>query len=288
MNMSKVVQGFWRLDTWHYSKDVLNRHLHELVDLGVTTMDHADIYGDYTCESIFGEALSLTPHLRQQMQIVTKCGIVLNSKTMPQFDFHKYDYSQAHIEASVERSLKSLHVEEIDLLLLHRPSPLLDAAEVAHTLKGLHDKGYVKHFGVSNFKAHQFDRLNQEMQKVDLPLQYNQLEVSPICLENIEDGTFNHMQTNQVGLMAWSPLAGGAIFQTGKVQTVLAGIAAHYNTTVDDIAYRFIHHLPYAIHPIVGSKNLERTKVAINAQEKKLTDNEWFMIYTAALGRDIL
>lgn len=288
MNMSEVVQGFWRLNTWDYNKEGLNRHLHELVDLGVTTMDHADIYGDYTCETIFGEALSLTPALRQKMQIVTKCGIVLRSNTMPQFDFHKYDYSKAHIEASVERSLKELQIEEIDLLLLHRPSPLLDAEIVANTLKGLQQKGYVKQFGVSNFKAHQFDHLNKAMKAVGLTLDYNQVEISPLTLENIEDGTLNHMKTNDVDLMAWSPLAGGDIFKTGKVQTVLSGIATQYNTTVDDIAYRFINRLPYHVHPIVGSQNIERTKVALASKKETLTDNEWFMIYTAALGRDIL
>ncbi|WP_414043791.1 aldo/keto reductase [Macrococcus sp. EM39E] len=288
MNMSEVVQGFWRLNTWDYNKESLNRHLHELVDLGVTTMDHADIYGDYTCETIFGEALSLTPALRQKMQIVTKCGIVLSSKTMPQFDFHKYDYSKAHIEASVERSLKELKVDEIDLLLLHRPSPLLDAEVVAETLKGLQQKGYVKQFGVSNFKAYQFDHLNKAMQAAGLTLDYNQVEVSPLTLENIEDGTLNHMKTNNVDLMAWSPLAGGEIFKTGKVQTVLIAIAAQYNTTIDDIAYRFINHLPYSIHSIVGSQNIERTKVALASKKESMTDNEWFMIYTAALGRDIL
>ncbi|MGK0577091.1 aldo/keto reductase [Macrococcus capreoli] len=288
VEMSKVVQGFWRLNTWQYSKAELNRYLHELIDLGVTTMDHADIYGDYTCESIFGDALSLKPALRKQMQIVTKCGIVLRSKTMPQFDFHKYDYSKAHIEASVERSLKMLQVDSIDLLLLHRPSPLLDTEVVADTLKGLQQKGVVQQFGVSNFKAHQFDALNQAMQRVGLDLKYNQVELSPLTIENIEDGTLNHMKTNAVDIMAWSPLAGGDLFKTGKVQTVLNAIAHQYDTSVDDIAYRFINHLPYQIHPIVGSKNIERTKVALSSLDKYLTDNEWFMIYTAALGRDIL
>lgn len=288
INMSPVVQGFWRLNTWSYNKEQLNRHLHELVDLGVTTMDHADIYGDYTCESIFGEALSMTPTLRQKMQIVTKCGIVLRSKTRPAFDFHKYDYSKAHIEASVEHSLKALQVDNIDLLLLHRPSPLLNPEVVADTLKGLQTKGYVKSFGVSNFKAHQFDALNQAMANVGLTLNYNQVELSPLTLENIEDGTLNHMQTHNVDLMAWSPLAGGEIFKHGTVQTVLSEIAAHYGTTPDDIAYRFIYHLPHNIHPIVGSQNIERTKVALDAKDKNLTDNEWFMIYMAALGRDIL
>lgn len=288
MEMSKVVQGFWRLNTWQYNKEALNRYLHELIELGVTTMDHADIYGDYTCETIFGDALSLTPELRKKMQIVTKCGIVLRSKTMPQFDFHKYDYSKPHIEASVNRSLKELKVDEIDLLLLHRPSPLLDAEEVASTLKLLNQKGYVKQFGVSNFKAHQYERLNQAMQQEGLSLDYNQIELSPLNLENIEDGTLETMKTNHVDIMAWSPLACGKIFETGKVQTVLNGIANQYNTTVGDIAYRFINHLPYNIHPIVGSQSLERTKVALQAQNHSLTDNEWFMIYIAALGRDIL
>ncbi|WP_414044802.1 aldo/keto reductase [Macrococcus equi] len=288
MKMSDVVQGFWRLDTWDYSKNELNTFLHELVSNGITTMDHADIYGDYTCEAIFGEALQMSKCLRDEMQIVTKCGIVLNSKTMPQFNYHKYDYSAEHITASVERSLSNLKVDDIDLLLLHRPSPLLDSEIVADTLKTLNEKGWVRSFGVSNFKAHQFDELNQAMQRVGLSLDYNQVELSALTLENIEDGTLNHMKKQHVDLMAWSPLAGGDIFKPGEVNHVMSDIAKQYQTSIDDIAYRFIYHMPYKIYPIVGSKNIERTKLVLNAKHQPLKDDEWFEIYKAALGRDIL
>lgn len=288
IEMSKVVQGFWRLDSWQYSREELNHYLHKLVDLGITTMDHADIYGDYTCERIFGEALNKTPELRKKMQIVTKCGIVLNSKTRPEYNFHKYDYSRKHIHQSVKNSLTNLNIEEIDVLLLHRPSPLLDAQEVALSLKELHSQGLVRQFGVSNFKAHQFDVLCQAMQQVGLTLDYNQLEISPMCLENIEDGTLNHMQKEKVKMMAWSPLAGGNIFKSGVVHNQLTEIAAQYDTTIDDISYRFINRLPQQIHTIVGSKDIDRVKLALKATELPLTDDEWFKIYTAALGRDIL
>ncbi|RXK17986.1 aldo/keto reductase family oxidoreductase [Macrococcus sp. DPC7161] len=288
LELSQVVQGFWRLNTWQMDSQTLNRHLNELVEMGVTSMDHADIYGDYTCEGLFGQALKLSPNLRDSMQIITKCGIELVSKTQKLHDYHQYNYTKEHIEASVERSLKELNINEIDLLLLHRPSPLLNPVEVADTLKGLHQGGKVKHFGVSNFKRHQFDVLQKAMQSIGLNLEYNQVEISPLCLENIEDGTLNDMLTRDVDIMCWSPLAGGNIFKTSETNRVLQSVAKKYETTIDDISYRFINQLPNKIHPIVGSQNIQRTQIAQKAMNSSLDSKDWFEIYKATLGRDIL
>lgn len=289
VQMSNVIQGFWRLNEWKMSKKELNHHLHTLIEQGITTMDHADIYGGYTCEGIFGEALSLTPSLRQKMQVVTKCGIVLPSEKMG-FSQHIYDYSQQHIHASVDRSLEQLQVEEIDLLLLHRPSPLMNAHEVAETLAALNQAGKVRRFGVSNFKDHQYQLLKQAMLNAGLAIDVNQLEVSAVELENIEDGTLQRMKLDNVDIMAWSPLGGGKIFkEEGSSQkAVLETIAQQYDTTIDTIMYAWLKHLPYDIYPIVGSQKITRAAAALDAQQLSLTDNEWFEIYKQALGRDIL
>lgn len=287
--MSKVVQGFWRLNEWKMTKEELNHPLHDLTELGITTMDHADIYGSYTCETIFGEALQLTPSLRNNMEIVTKCGIMLPSERM-NFDHHIYNYSRGHINKSVDRSLTELHVNEIDLLLLHRPSPLMDVNEVAETLAILKQSGKVKHFGVSNFKDFQYQSLSRAMKAVNLEIEVNQLEVSAVELENLEDGTLHHMQQHNVGLMAWSPLGGGKIFdqQNTSFIEVLNRVADIHHTTIDCVMYAWLYKLPFNIHPIVGSQHLHRAQAALTAQNINLTDNEWFEIYKETLGRDIL
>lgn len=289
IQMSDVIQGFWRLNEWKMSNKALNYHLHTLVEQGITTMDHADIYGGYSCEGLFGEALSLTPALRQKMQIVTKCGIVLPSEKMG-FNHHIYDYSKQHIHMSVDRSLDQLQVDEIDLLLLHRPSPLMDAEEVAETLLSLQQVGKVRRFGVSNFKDHQYQLLKQAMTKVGLDIDVNQLEISAVELGNIEDGTLQRMKLDDVDIMAWSPLGGGKIFrEDGSSQkAVLERIAERYDTTLDVVMYAWLNHLPYDIHPIVGSQQITRAQAALKARDLNITDQDWFDMYKEALGRDIL
>ncbi len=292
VTMSDVVQGFWRLAEWKYSNKEVNRMLHELIDRGITAMDHADIYGNYQCETLFGDALSITPGIRKEMHIITKCGIVLPSEKMG-FDYHKYDYSKDHIMNSVDRSLKELQVDDIDTLLLHRPSPLMDPHEVAATLKTLQQQGKVRQFGVSNFKVHQYLPLKEAMQDQKLSITVNQLEISAAELENLEDGTINWMHKDHVSIMAWSPLGGGKLFDqqhiaTQQVVQQLEEIAQKHQTTSDVIAYAWLYHMPYAIKPIVGSRSIERSDVALKAKDIQLTDNEWFEIYKQKLGRDIL
>ncbi|TDM12214.1 aldo/keto reductase [Macrococcus lamae] len=290
--MSDVIQGFWRLTEWNYSKEETNYMLHQLIDKGITAMDHADIYGSYQCETLFGEALSLTPEIRKEMHIITKCGIVLPSEMMG-FNSHKYDYSEKHITASVNRSLKELHVDEIDTLLLHRPSPLMDPFEVAGTLRTLQQQGKVRQFGVSNFKYHQYVPFKEAMDNQNLIVAVNQLEISAAELENLEDGTLNWMLKDNVSIMAWSPLGGGKLFDrdnqlTAPVLDVLEEIAQKHLTTTDVIAYAWLYHMPYRIKPIVGSRSIARADIAVKAKNVELSDDEWFEIYKQRLGRDIL
>lgn len=290
--MSNVIQGFWRLADWNYTKKETNALLHQLIDRGITAMDHADIYGGYSCETLFGEALSVTPELRKDMHIITKCGIVLPSDKMG-FDYHKYDYSAEHITASVNRSLTELQIDEIDTLLLHRPSPLMDPEAVAHTLKMLQQQGKVRQFGVSNFKLHQYSPFKEAMTRQKLAVKVNQLEISAAELENLEDGTVNKMLQDDVTIMAWSPLGGGRLFDpehkpTAAVRKELEAIAQKHQMTPDVIAYAWLYHMPYRIRPIVGSRSIARAEAALQAKHVKLTDNEWFEIYKRCLGRDIL
>ena len=212
LKMSKIALGFWRLNDWGMSKEELSEYLEKAIDLGVTTFDHADIYGRYTCEKIFGEVLGLKPELRAKMQLVSKVGIKLVSENMPENTYHCYDTSYEHIVKSVEKSLKNLNTDYLDLVLIHRPDMYMDADETARALTDLRKAGKVLEWGVSNFLPSDFNLLQS---RLDFKLVTNQIELSPLKTQHFYDGTINLMQEKRVPIMVWSPLAGGEIFISG-------------------------------------------------------------------------
>ncbi len=292
VHYSRIIQGFYRADQWGMSSQEMNRFIHELVERGVTTVDHADIYGHYTVEGMFGKALALSPSLRDQLQIVTKCGIVQPNAIHPHQTAHRYDLSKIHIKRAVERSLKELQVDYLDSLLIHRPSPLMKPCEITDAVKDLVDEGKIRSFGVSNFKRAQYELLNRCLKDDKFHIAVNQIEISPYQLTAFQDGTIDDMQRENVKLMAWSPFAGGALFQSDdqkgqRVMTVLKRIAQAHHTTVEAIVSAWFKKHPAQIMPIVGTQQLERLDRVIHGLDIELYDQEWFDIFTAAQGYDI-
>ncbi|MEL0613449.1 aldo/keto reductase [Marinomonas arenicola] len=286
---SRIAQGFWRCLEWGMSPAERLGFIEACLDLGVTTFDHADIYGKYQCESLFGEALALKPALRDKMEIVTKCGVLLPAERRPEIGLHRYDYRSKHIIESVDASLAALQCDYIDTLLLHRPSPLLDADEVAQTLDHLFTLGKVKHFGVSNFSAAQFDLLQS---RLDAPLVVNQVELSPLALEHFKDGTLEHAQQHAVTPMAWSPFAGGAVFsgeddKAERIRSVLQAIANSRNVTMDQVVIAWLLRHPSGICPVMGSGKIERLERAVDATRLLLSDDDWFRIWIASQGHPV-
>ena len=204
---SRFVMGYWRLMDWNMSARQLVSFIEEHLDLGVTTVDHADIYGGYQCEAAFGEALKLAPHLRERMEIVSKCGIATTAREENVIGHYITD--RDHIIKSAEQSLINLATDHLDLLLIHRPDPLMDADEVADAFKHLHQSGKVRHFGVSNFTPAQFALLQS---RLPFTLATNQVEISPVHQPLLLDGTLDQLQQLRVRPMAWSCLGGGRLF----------------------------------------------------------------------------
>lgn len=290
LEFSRIVHGYWRLMNWNISNDDLVKLIEEEYDLGITTVDHADIYGNFKCEEKFGEALKLKKGLREKLQIVTKCGIKFPSENRPENKSHCYDTSKEHIIKSAERSLKNFNTDYLDVLLIHRVDALLNPEEVAEAFTKLKNEGKVRYFGVSNFLPAQFNMLNSYL---DNKLITNQVEISPLCLNAFEDGTLDLMLEKRVKPMAWSPLAGGRLFRGNderslRVQKVLNKIKEEVSAKdIDEVAYAWLLKHPSKIMPIVGSGKIERIKSAIRATEIKLTRNQWFEIYVASRGVDI-
>ncbi len=287
---SRLALGFWRLVDWGLTREQLLARIQAALDLGITTFDHADIYGDYQCEAIFGAALAQAPGLRPKMQLVTKCGIKLVSSRRPAHTLKHYDTTQAHIVASVERSLTHLHSDSIDLLLIHRPDPLMDADAVAAAFVALRAAGKVQHFGVSNFTPAQYELLAS---RLDFPLLTNQVEFSLMHLDPLHDGTFDLCQQRRIAPMAWSPLAGGRLFQEESARA--ARLRHALNTvgdalggaTLDQTALAWILTHPAGMIPVLGSGKLERLQRAAAAANLRLSHEAWFALWSASTGHEV-
>lgn len=300
---SRLIFGVWRMAQWQMTTPQIRQLIDRCLEWGITSFDHADIYGDYTCEERFGSALAENPSLRQQMQIINKCGIRLVSDRRPQHQMHDYDTSAAHILASVDNSLKQLRTDYLDVLLIHRPDPLMDADEVAQAFVELKQAGKVQHFGVSNFTPSQFNLLAS---RLPFPLVTNQIEISVLHLEPFTDGTLDHCQQLRIAPMAWSPFAGGQLFQVNddhfddhfkkaaaslrihRMQTALKQISEQLGgATIDQVALAWLLTHPAHILPILGTGKLDRIAAAVAAEKLRLTREQWFSIWTASTGAEV-
>lgn len=283
---SRFVMGYWRLMDWGMSPEQLVSFIESHLDLGITTVDHADIYGGYQCEAAFGEALKLAPHLRSRMEIVSKCGIATTAK--PQNKIGHYITERAHIIESAEQSLRNLAIDNLDLLLIHRPDPLMDADEVAEAFLHLHQSGKVRHFGVSNFTPAQFTLLQS---RLPFTLATNQVEISPIHQPLLLDGTLDQLQQLRIRPMAWSCLGGGRLFNDPLYQLLrdeLNAVAQELNAqAIEQVVYAWVMRLPAQPLPIIGSGKIERVRSALGALKLQLTRQQWFRIRRAALGYDV-
>lgn len=255
--------------------------------MGVTSFDHADIYGGYTVESLFGEALALAPSLRERLQLVTKCAIQLVHESRPSTTIKHYDTSARHIIASAEQSLRNLRTETIDLLLLHRPDPLLDADEVAGAFEALRTSGKVRAFGVSNYSPSQFALLHSRT-----PLVTNQIEWHPLHQAPLQDGTLDQCQQLRVRPMIWSPLAGGALFTSEadaavRVRQVLSMIGSDLGVSAETVAFAWLLRHPAHVIPITGSRRLDALQHAVDATRLTLDAQQWTAIHVAATGRNV-
>lgn len=288
--LSRIVHGHWRLVSWKMSNQELLKLTQQAIELGVTSFDHADIYGDYSCEQLFGDALNLKTNLRKDIQIITKCGINLISNKFPERKIKHYDYSFDHIITSAEKSLSNFKTDYIDLLLLHRPAPFFNPEEVAKAFSTLKKSGKVLHFGVSNFTPIQFEMLNSY---TDEKLVTNQVEISPYCLEHFQNGNIDFFLKERIKPMAWSPLATGNLInpqnEKGKrLFKALTEIAKELNVDkIDKVIYCWLLNHPVSIIPIAGTGKIERIKLAIEALNIKMSTEQWYKIYNASTGVEV-
>lgn len=271
---------------WGKSLDI--RRMADLIDYctsqGITTFDHADIYGGYSTEAEFGDALKESGIDRSAIQLVSKCGIQLIAPTRKN-NINHYEYSKEYIIWSVNNSLKNLKTDYLDLLLIHRPSPLMNPYEIGLAINHLKDEGKIKDFGVSNFTVSQMSLLSTATD-----ISVNQIEFSATKFEAMMDGTLDYMFSKDITPMAWAPL--GTYFkepseQTERISKVLISLSDKYNADPDQLLLAWIMKHPSGVHPVIGTTNKERITKAIESENIHIDLQDWFKIWVASQGHDV-
>ena len=286
LSFSRLVYGMWRLaDDANTSPEHVRSKMSACLDQGITTMDQADIYGGYAAEKVLGDALRGT-NLRNQIEIVTKCDIVAPVGRYAKAPVKYYDTSRAHILASIDHSLTLMGIDHIDLMLIHRPDPMMDHFETGSALDEVVASGKVRAVGVSNFKPHDWELLQSAMTQ---KLVTNQIEISVLEHSALTNGDIAFHQRLSTPLMAWSPLAGGALFTDShqKLCTVLQQIADAQSVDVSAVAVAWLLAHPAQILPVMGTNSIDRIKALSQATDVTLSRAAWYEIYTAALGREV-
>jgi predicted oxidoreductase len=287
VQLSPIIAGVMNWGVW--DKNLNTNEFTHLINLfienGITTFDHADIYGGYTTEASFGKALSESKIDRKKIQLITKCGIQYVSENRPNNSIKHYEYSKDYIIWSAENSLKNLQTDYLDVFLLHRPSPLMQADEIAEAVSKLKADGKILSFGVSNFTSSQTELLRQ---KTDVS--FNQVQFSATHHEAMLDGSFDYMQIHNIKPMAWNPL--GTVFrentdQTFRLRQLLAKLVEKYRIGSDIILLAWIMQHPAGISPVAGTVNSGRIQQLMKAKSLVLDKQDWFAIWTESMGNRV-
>lgn len=283
---SRIIAGTMTWGNWgkQLSTSEMIALMNRCLELEITTFDHADIYGDYTTEEQFGKAFTKSNIDREHIQFISKCGIQFDSKTRKNKVKH-YDYNKQYIIWSAERSLKMLQTDYLDLLLLHRPSPLMQPDEIAEAILKLKKEGKIKQFGVSNFTPSQISLL-----ETVIPVEGNQVEYSLTTNNVMYDGTLDDCITKKRLTMSWSPL--GAYFreeteQTNRIKKVVRNLSKKYGATEDQLLLAWILKHPSKIHPVVGTTNPDRLGLSMKAIELNMELEDWFILLEASNGHEV-
>ena len=285
LELSQVVMGCMRIADAGITEQELLTLVETCLDMGVTSIDHAPVYGGYTCEKIFGDAvLRKRPELREKMQLITKAGIVCpghyGNKTI------YYDSTREEILREMDESLEKLGTDHVDLLLIHRTDPLADPAGTAGALGTVVKQGKAPHGGGCNFMPSQMTMLQSYL---NIPLVTNQVELSVKNTENFFNGVVDDAFTRRIPLMAWSPLGGGDVFRSQeekyvRLRGVLTEIAKGHETSMDAVMYAWLFMHPVRIAALTGTMNADRIKAAAEAADLKLSYDEWYQILEASRG----
>lgn len=284
----KPIVGCMRWGIWgeNFTTSQYEQKINQCLEIGLDIFDHADIYGHYTTEAEFGNALKGNTNLRSQIKIITKCGINMLTPNRPQHAIKSYDTSAAHIIKSVEQSLQNFHTDYIDTLLIHRPDILIDVEEVGATITALKKAGKIKSFGVSNFTTSQVALLQKY-----IPVEHHQVEISVTNLNAFENGILDQCQLEKIEAQSWSPMGNGIFTEnTDQHSRILAqadSLSKEYECSINQILLAFIYAHPSQIVPVIGTTKFERISEAKKAMEIELKREDFYKLWTASTGKEV-
>lgn len=284
----KPIVGCMRWGVWgeNFTTQQYDTIIQQCLAIGLNVFDHADIYGHYTTEADFGNALKGNSSLRDKMKIITKCGINMLTPNRPNHSIKSYDASSGHIIKSVEQSLQNFHTDHIDTLLIHRPDILINVEVVAEAITSLKKSGKVKSFGVSNFTTSQVAILNKYT-----PVEHHQVEISATRLNAFEDGVLDQCQLENIEAQSWSPLGNGLLTEQNekheRILTTSAKLAEEYNCSVNQILLAFLYAHPSNIVPVIGTTKFERINEAKLAMDIELKREDFYKIWSASTGKEV-
>jgi predicted oxidoreductase len=283
MKVSKIISGTMNWGVWGNNLNTLEMAslIETGLSLGINTFDHADIYGDYTTETAFGKAYAQTKIAREELFFISKCGIQCPSEFNPKL-LNYYSYSKSYIINQVERSLLNLKTDYLDLLLLHRPSPLMQGDEINSAIDQLKAEGKIKNYGVSNFTPSQIDLIQETT-----PILFNQIECSLTHYQPMFDDTLDHMINKNIQTMAWAPL--GNYFKEKdeaqqRIENALKPLLKKYDADEDELILAWLMRHPASIHPVIGTTKVERIKKSLRAADIVLDEIDWFSLLVASQG----
>jgi predicted oxidoreductase len=282
------IVGCMRWGVWgeNFTTQQYETIINQCLSIDLNVFDHADIYGHYTTEADFGQALKGKSSLRQQIKLITKCGINMITPNRPHHAIKSYDTSAAHIKKSVEQSLQNLHTDYIDTLLIHRPDLLLNPVEVASTINELKAAGKIKSFGVSNFNTHQVTTLAKYIN-----IEHHQVEISVTNMNAFDDGTLDQCQSMGIEAQSWSPMGNGLFTESTdknkRILKIAETLAGKYATGVNEILLAFLYIHPANIAPVIGTTKFERIENAKKAMDIELTREDFYQLWQASTGHEV-
>ena len=285
--LSPIISGTMNWGVW--DKNLTTKEMENMIQIcienKITTFDHADIYGSYTTEADFGKAFHASKISREKLQIITKCGIQMIAEKRPENKIKHYEYSKEYIIWSVEESLKKLKTDFIDVFLLHRPSPLMQADEIAGAVEKLKSEGKIIDFGLSNFTSSQTELIRSKTE-----VSFNQVQFSATHYEAMIDGSLDYMQTHGIRPLSWNPL--GTVFRedtkkTRRLKKLLSELVQKYSFGSDTLLLAWILKHPAGVVPIAGTVNIARIQSLMKAVELDMDKEDWFAIWTESMGDDV-
>ncbi|KAF2335604.1 aldo/keto reductase [Flavobacterium daemonense] len=285
--LSPIISGTMNWGIW--DKNLSTKEMENMIQISIenkiTTFDHADIYGNYTTEADFGKAFKASKISRDKLQLITKCGIQMIAEKRPENKIKHYDYSKDYIIWSAEESLKKLKTDYIDVFLLHRPSPLMQADEIAEAVEKLKSEGKIIDFGLSNFTNSQTELIRQKTE-----VSYNQVQFSATHFEPMVDGSLDYMQTHGIRPLSWNPL--GTVFRedtkkTRRLKKLFSVLLEKYHLGADTLLLAWILKHPARVIPIAGTVNIARIQALLKAVELDMDKEDWFAIWTESMGDDV-